>query len=114
MEPEMTYIVLMYQGGGCDYTIGCGKISKIITCTPNELKSKCIELLDYYGCLEEGSETSLDNFEVYKLGDCLYDNRNYNKWGELYQAEIEALDECEGEKAERAELARLQEKYNAS
>ena len=110
------FLVIATQGGGCDYTIGCGvkywyesagSMSELI----DEIEINLFEDdgdSNYSGRLG-GYESGYDTLEIIEVGDThSFDLDALRGREELIRAKAQAR---ESEAEERAELKRLQNKY---
>lgn len=111
------YGVVLYQPGGCDYTIGCGlKVVPLDAETEEEAikeaKSVAVGIPDY----EEQEEYDMHGYHgESKLSDALLISfvgyLPINEWYDEYEAEEKRLKDKEEEDKEKAELKRLKAKY---
>ena len=105
----MTYFLLIQgSGNGCDYTIGCNQTWKIIDSpkplTEERLQDIMVETCEYYGDenIDSISVVEASSFKLHHASDIMAESRRIER--EEKDAELEAR--------ERAELARLQDKFS--
>ena len=99
-----SYIVELYQSGGCDYTIGCGTVVENLKATTYaDALEEVEELLEYYGLDRINSAT------IYEVKSTTGFDVGGVKARRKREREEEAARKKEAK--ERAELARLQAKY---
>ena len=113
------FLVLAYQGNGCDYTIGCGIAFKFFNAeTPEEAFNKWADSRDlnlpdepeigkYY---LPGGEGELQWIKVLEVGP----DDNEHLWEEFVGKKFQQIEDAKAaakEAAERAEFERLQAKF---
>lgn len=100
---------LKQSGQGCDYTIACAqKVIDIVTDT----KHKALQKLEKIIKEDYGPETlqALETVELYCIAEVV--EVDVEMIYEEMRQKAQTDEEREKERMERAELARLQEKYN--
>lgn len=96
----MTWLLILFQGGGCDYTIGCGYAHWTVEADDEEgAREAAREMLQNEGYLRTSDfATVIDSVEMYPLaGDAI--NLPVGKWRK---------EEADAEKAEAAKEAEAQ------
>lgn len=107
MSEEKTYMLTMYQGGGCDYTIGCGYRFETFSCLPEEAVDKAIQMVEDFGGEDTIEEAYLYVIEA-DATDILDELAGRNIQEQEEEAERQKLAKL---KEERAEYERLKEKF---
>jgi hypothetical protein len=105
----MKYVLIERQGGGCDYTIGCG--IRVTTLKAKDLDSAKEEAANEIGSSWHGKyEGSIDSAEILEVNKS-YDLESFLKKKAIEQAE-EDRKEADRKQLENdeAELSRLQKK----
>lgn len=102
-----TYIAILTQGGGCDYTIGCGvKVKTLRASSMEEAQVEVERLVEDYG---GGSECRVDGATLYTVTrSCACDTQAIY---EKVRAKQKAEEDADLEDEERAEFDRLSKKY---
>jgi len=111
-KPEMfrlTYVLVMQQGGGCDYTIACGtKVVNLAADNDDEAVEAAEQVMDDHGGFGD-YECRVDSARILKVvGSVPFDVKAIRAERKA-EAEKEAAAEKEAE--ERAEFERLKGKF---
>jgi len=106
----MTYILVMQQGGGCDYTIGCGtKVVTLDSTTPEDAVVEAERVVDDHGGFDTAGENRVDSAKILVVTDTVpFDLRAIRLRLERERLEAEAVAK---EAKDRAELARLKQRF---
>lgn len=103
------FILVLEQGGGCDYTIGCGTKVVELDATDGTMASlEAIEVIDYYGGFAP-HETRVAEATIYKVDDAVQLDLDGIRAGR--KAEADKAKAKAKEKKERREFERLQKKF---
>lgn len=99
------FLLHLYQGNGCDYTISCGETTEEFEANnEKEIKENVKEKIEYYG------RDNIDKVTLYEI---------INNYGELNIKDLFAQDDAEEATSKKAEeeakekeiLRKLKEKY---
>ena len=103
----MKYILMMYQPGGCDYTIGCGYLWTTFDASSlKEATDKAVIEVEEYGGSEIIEEAELLEYKnVVDIMELIEEKE------EQEQAELEEQQAKKTEEQERELLAELKAKY---
>jgi len=98
-----SYLLVMHQSGGCDYTIACGtKTVHLGNCTLEKAVAEVEQIIEDYG------DDRIDEVELYEVTPTPFD---YDAHLACKKAERKAKRQAAQERKERAELARLKAQY---
>ena len=106
----MKWAALLYQEGGCDYTIGCGRLWQFFNADSKDAALKRVrEIRANYGS-DRISEITLIKIAEDNGKPCV-EKIDLKSWDKEDEDETERLNQEEIEKKERSDLERLKEKY---
>ena len=102
-----SYLLVMHQSGGCDYTIGCGTKTVLLgDCTLAEANAEIEQTLQDHGV--GSGDDRVDEVELYEIKSVGFDFDGYKARKKVERnAEVAAAKEAK----DRAELARLKAQY---
>ena len=99
------FLLHLYQGNGCDYTISCGETIKEFEANNElEIKEKLKEYIEYY------SRESINKATLYEITSN-YGEINIDSLFAQDDADDAAAVKAKEEEAEKEMLRKLQEKY---
>lgn len=110
------YLLVLNQGGGCDYTIACG-IKTIVLEYPENLSMEEVQervkkevfLADGYGYLRSGSSEEIQESVLYKISESV--NLPLGNWKTELESEKKAQKNKEQEEKEKELYLKMKAKY---